>query len=276
MHGRSRRPARTATLSDLPPLVWALVLRGATLHMLHCVAHTCRALHHLVTSHERCTCASGSTPAWSNNGARARAFWAHLRNEPHVPWPHAHDWHMMVRHGHVAHVALALRCGVDPSAEYQLAIRMASEHGHVAMVNLLLCDARVDPSANGQHAIRCASKNGHVAVVERLLLDARVDPGADNQYAICYASENGHATVVGRLLRDARVDPSEDNQYAVRHASRCGHALVVQRLLLDERVARATVALGRCLSLARAGGHDDVVALLERHCAARRLGTVTK
>jgi hypothetical protein len=48
-------------------------------------------------------------------------------------------------------------------------------YGHLAVVDLLLQDARVDPSANNNDAVRRAVENGHIAVVDRLLEDDRVD-----------------------------------------------------------------------------------------------------
>jgi len=274
---RERRRQVGTPWAHLPPHVWALFLCDSTVHELLIVAHVCRALHELIASSSVCTCATVSeTPATRSNGSRSRsrAFWTHWRDVR--PSPSLKDWCPMVRRGHVAHVAMALRCGADPSANSQFAIRAASEHGHVAVVNLLLRDVRVDPSAVRQYAMGLASRNGHVEVLDRLLCDARVDPGANDQWAIRWASREGHADVVKRLLRDARVNPSAWHQYAVRQASFCGHLAVVKRLLRDERVACDVEALRRCLILARERGHDDVAALLKRHHAARFPATVTK
>jgi len=284
--------AQRATLTDLPPHVWALVLRTATLRDIFTVAHVCRALHTLVTA--RATCACASADGWSRDGdgsARTRAFWTHMRHTRRPPWPQ--DWFQYVRSGSVALVALALRCGaephasmqyaireasqsghapivelllrdarVDPAVNDQLAIAEASRHGHVAVVNLLLRDARIDPSGTRQYAIRAASTNGHLAVVERLLSDGRVDPSAEHQCALRGASLNGHIEVVQRLLSDARVDPSAANQAAIRVASVKGHAPIVERLLRDGRVTRDTAQLLHCVNTARQRGHDAVVACL--------------
>jgi hypothetical protein len=86
---------------------------------------------------------------------------------------------------------------------------MASENGHLAVVERLLQDPRVDPSALDNGAIQMASYGGHLAVVERLLQDPRVDPSdSGNNWAIQHASEGGHLAVVERLLQDSRVDPN--------------------------------------------------------------------
>ena len=259
-----------ATLTDLPPHVWALVLRNAMVHDLFVVAHVCRALHELIASSATCTCATVSeTPTNRTDGAsaRSRAFWTHWR-DVHPP-PSLDEWQMLVQRGHVTHIGLAMRCGADPSARNQFAVRFASSKGHVHVVNLLLRDERVDPSVAEQYTIGFASCNGHVEVVDRLLRDARVDPGADSQWAIRHASSNGHVNVVERLLRDARVDPSTGNQCAMRWAIDGGHLAMVQCLLRDERVARDVAALRERLIHARERGYERIATLLELHCAER-------
>ena len=305
----SKRPhvQHMATLADLSPHVWALVLRNATVHDLFVVAHVCRELHEIIVSSDACTCVSNpdalasGAPDWC---ARSRTFWTHW-SDVHPP-PSFDEWEAHVQCGHVAHFALALRCGVDPSSGYQSALFKASKYGHLAVVKLLLRDWRVDPSAHAQYAIRTASGHGHVEVVDRLLRDSRVDPiaadheairwasekghvkvvdrllrdprvdpGARNQDAILRASFEGHVAVVDRLLRDARVDPSADKQGALRWACGRGHVAVVERLLRDERVARDVEALCKCILMARSAGHDDIVTLLEHRPHVQRVGTLT-
>jgi hypothetical protein len=64
---------------------------------------------------------------------------------------------------------------VDPSANNNLLIKMATCNGYIQALNLLLKDSRVDPSAENNLIIRCAGLGGHLAVFERLLQDSRVD-----------------------------------------------------------------------------------------------------
>ena len=122
---------------------------------------------------------------------------------------------------------------IDLSAQSNYAIILASERGHLSIVELLLQDARVDPSAKNNAAIRFASQNGHLLVVQMLLQDYRVDPAAYHNYAICFASQNGHFDVVEFLINNSRVYPAADNNYAIRWASENGHSSVVE---LDYRV----------------------------------------
>jgi hypothetical protein len=74
----------------------------------------------------------------------------------------------------------------------------------------LLQDARVNPSDDENLAIRSASENGHLAVVDRLLQDPRVDPSASKNGALRMANRMVHIprfkAIVDRLLQDSRVD----------------------------------------------------------------------
>ena len=260
-----------ATLTDLPPHVWALVLRKAIPRDLCRVAHVCRSLHALVTSRSRCACHRldgllGTAP--SIEPAQTRAFWAHLRDVSEPPSSIA--WDAVLRRGIKAQIALALRQGVDPSAHDQLALRWASRHGHTAMVVWLLRDARVDPRAREQEALRDACEYGHHDVVERLLDDERADPSAWNQCAVRWASRNGHASVVQRLLRDPRVDPSVYHQGALIWACLFRHCDVVRVLLGDARVANDTAALAEAMVEARMRADAATVALLQRRIDALR------
>jgi hypothetical protein len=150
---------------------------------------------------------------------------------------------------------------IDPSVDYNWAIRRASNNGHLAIVNRLLqepLDPRVDPSAWHNHAFRMASYNGHLAIVNRLLQDVRVNPSDVGNEAIRDASENGHLAVVDRLLQDPRVNPSANNNSAFIQASANGHLAVVDRLLQDTRV-NPSADLNSAIIRASANGHLCVV-----------------
>jgi len=102
---------------------------------------------------------------------------------------------------------------------------------NIELVQLFLKLTDIDPSADDNYAIRIASENGQTDVVKVLLADSRLspdNPSADDNYAICIASSNGHTDVVKVLLADPRVDPSADDNYAIRIASENGHTDVVK------------------------------------------------
>src|SRR3989304_4321084 len=91
-------------------------------------------------------------------------------------------------------------------------LKRAAEEGDLNLVNILI-EANFDPSADNNYAIGVASNNGHLNIVNRLLKNDKVDPSACNNYAIICASEMGHLDVVNRLLEDDRVDPSARDNY---------------------------------------------------------------
>lgn len=64
----------------------------------------------------------------------------------------------------------------------------------------------LDPSAERNKAIRLASYNGHVEVVRELLKDERVDPSDYNNQSLVWASEKGNFEVAKLLLSDKRVN----------------------------------------------------------------------
>jgi hypothetical protein len=78
---------------------------------------------------------------------------------------------------------------------------LAAHHGQLDVVNRLLQDPRVDPSADYNSAIRFAAYGGHLHVVNRLLQDPRVDPSDWDNFAIRHAVSYGHLDVVATLCR---------------------------------------------------------------------------
>ena len=94
---------------------------------------------------------------------------------------------------------------INPSLYNNIAIRLASYHGHSEIVKLLLQDKRADPSDQNNQAIIWASAEGRTEIVEILLKDKRVDPSAYNNQAIRLASDGGHTEIVEMLSKDKRV-----------------------------------------------------------------------
>jgi ankyrin repeat protein len=112
----------------------------------------------------------------------------------------------------------------------------ACRTGDVQVVERLLLDPKINPSAEDDEAIIIASDRGHVQVVERLLDhqgSKRVNPEARMNLAIICASANGRIEVVERLLKDPRVDPSTQDNKAIYFALTYGHVKVVRLLLFE-------------------------------------------
>ena len=114
----------------------------------------------------------------------------------------------------------------------------ACKHGKIEVIKLLT--PYIDPRANDNLAIQIASFHGHLEVVKYLLTlcttkDIKVDPTAMDNFAIRWASSNGHLEVVKYLVtlrtaKDMKVDPTADNNFAIRLASQKGHLEVVKYL----------------------------------------------
>ena len=106
---------------------------------------------------------------------------------------------MAAQHGHAAVVALLLEHGSYVNVDRGAALLCASEHGHAEVVELLIArGARV--RANRNAALREAAENGHTAVV-RLLLQAGADVCAGSSEALLWATRMGHADVVQLLTQ---------------------------------------------------------------------------
>ncbi len=102
---------------------------------------------------------------------------------------------------------------------YNDALQIASQNGHLEIVRLLL-----PYSNNYNEALRLASQNGHTEIVELLL------PRSDNyNEALQSASYYGHLEIVKLLLPIS--DPMVDNSFALRMASEKGHTKIVELLL---------------------------------------------
>ena len=88
-------------------------------------------------------------------------------------------------------------------------LQYASYMGHVEIVRLLL--AHIDPGADKNYAIRLASKKGHYDVVNLLLICDRVNPSDYDNYAIKLAIENGHQEIVKLLI--SKTDMSSLSEF---------------------------------------------------------------
>src|SRR3972149_12236851 len=62
----------------------------------------------------------------------------------------------------------------------------ACKHGHLAVVRKLIDQEGADVGADDNLALRLASENGHLEVV-RFLIDKGADVGADDNYALRWA-----------------------------------------------------------------------------------------
>ena len=76
-----------------------------------------------------------------------------------------------------------------------VSLSLATQHGHVDVVQLLLDDKRVKPEASDCDALRKACKYGNVDVVRMLLKDGRSDPTVRENICIATAAYYNHGLV---------------------------------------------------------------------------------
>ena len=116
---------------------------------------------------------------------------------------------------------------------YDKSIQWASMNGHLDVVTALLKTRKGDPSAENNLALRLARRKGHNNVVEELIKSGEnvkrnaKDPQAnqwqiqqiqDPQDAFLWAAENGNMESMVQLLMDTRVDPTAHENLAIRIA----------------------------------------------------------
>ena len=89
----------------------------------------------------------------------------------------------------------------------------ACSRGNVIEVDHMIQSGLVNPAAQDNYAIRMASASRHLDVVNRLLQDVRVDPTSDNNWALRIAYFNNDLDIVNRLLEDPRVDPMNTKNF---------------------------------------------------------------
>ena len=158
-------------------------------------------------------------------------------------WSVCRAWRdaMMQDPANVAQALLLRKAGLAP------ALRIATEHGHVAVVLVLLSGAPVDPgecneappvdtvvTELGDSSLCLASKMGHVELVRALLsAGAQVDyPGEDGHSPLCLATDEGHVEVVRTLLSAGALALEEDGGHeALFGGCSCGNMELVRTLL---------------------------------------------
>ena len=94
-------------------------------------------------------------------------------------------------------VALAIEAGANVHTVDDQALRWASEHGHLSVVEVLV-KAGADVHADDDYALRWASFHGHLDVVE-VLVKAGADVHAVDDQALRFAT--GHLPVVEFLIK---------------------------------------------------------------------------
>ncbi len=113
----------------------------------------------------------------------------------------------------------------------------ASSSGHLALVKYLLESSdrsyTIDIHEHYEHAFRMASQNGHIDIIEYLLdRNNDIDVQALDNYALKGAAGNGHLAVVDYLINNG-ADIHVYNDYPLRLACLHDHLAVIQYLVIN-------------------------------------------
>ena len=163
----------------------------------------------------------------------------------------------------------------------------AAAFGMDSVVSLILADPEIDPSADDNDAICVASANGHTDVVSVLLSDSRIDPSVNSSYPLAAAAFGNHTEIVNLLLSDPRVsfplpppvssmdvvhalladptfDPTTTHNMPLQQSCRFSHTSALSLLLAHPQI---TTALNNNATIrtAAAKGQTSVVSLLLTH-----------
>ncbi|TMW69733.1 hypothetical protein Poli38472_001889 [Pythium oligandrum] len=133
---------------------------------------------------------------------------------------------------------------VDADHDGKTALHLASENGHLEVVEALLAMAEVRKMANakdrkGMTALHLASENGHLEVVAALLAMAGVMKKVDvmdkrGWTALHFASIKGHSKVVSKLLtKGAKVSVADQDGHTPLHLASKNHNSSIVELLLE-------------------------------------------
>ena len=76
---------------------------------------------------------------------------------------------------------------MNPIADNNLVLILASAHGHTNVVKLLLANYKDDPSANDNEAIMMSTIKGHIEIATLLLNHKKIDSNAQDCYKIAWA-----------------------------------------------------------------------------------------
>jgi len=158
-----------------------------------------------------------------------------------------------------------------PKKEMGKKMISAAAGGYLSVVNACLkggADASA-PDAFGQTSLMLAAGGGHLTVVEALLGGgANANKRDNNGYtALMFAAQGGHLAVVEALIQsgaDAAAVEVKRGWSTLMLAARDGHPLIVEALLAaGADPSTADFKDTTALMLAKAGGHTQVVQLLE-------------
>ena len=144
------------------------------------------------------------------------------------------------RRGWTEIVKLLLQCEkVDPmwgSTDIKSAFSETLCSGNMTIMKLLLNSGKVNLSGCGTTAISKALNMKNIEMAKLLLMTDGINPADNNNSAIQLAAWGGYVEIVELLLKFESVDPSADNNYAIKSAFNNRHLNVVKLLLASNKI----------------------------------------
>jgi ankyrin repeat protein len=167
--------------------------------------------------------------------------------------------------GHAAIVKLLLTHNADTTAVNSLgqtALVCAATHGHAPISDILLPCLGVDVDQKAM-ALRVASQHGHISIVVRILkqgVDVDSRQNGDGPTALILASEESHANVVSHLLlagADPDIMDSRTGRTPLMIAADQSNAVVARCLVEGGADINAKDQLGGRNAISRAARNGD-------------------
>jgi ankyrin repeat protein len=188
-----------------------------------------------------------------------------LLNEGLYCWDLTQPWSRSLIWGAVNGVEGTIQWAVDAAQKFNLisesfhiALQVATQRGHVPIVELLLKVHGINPNFQGGRfqstPLHLAAEVGHSAIVELLLAVPNIDPDAKdtclNYTPLMYACTNGHASIVKQLLAREDVDFNAVGGYChlstpLILAYRIGHVEIINLLLAKDGIDINRVDINR-------------------------------
>ncbi|KAK2798302.1 hypothetical protein FQN50_008858 [Emmonsiellopsis sp. PD_5] len=153
---------------------------------------------------------------------------------------------------------------LNAEAQNWTPLYLASRHGHVEMVRLLLDNkACMNTDQDRCPALRAASINGHTAIVQLLLKEGANPSFQDQGYddTLHIVASRGHMEVLQLLLEKGIDVDNPSNHHSLLCAAANEGRKEIVRLLLS-RGARISMLGWSALIAAAYGGHKETVQLL--------------
>ncbi|KAF4336802.1 hypothetical protein FBEOM_9336 [Fusarium beomiforme] len=168
------------------------------------------------------------------------------------------------RLGHHRIVSSLLTAGADPNAkqvEKQTSLTVASEHGNLSSVRVLLADSRTNANEygrNGRNALSFTSGDGHDAIVKEILKRKGCNPDEPDNVGgtpFFWAVGGGHHSIISTLARLRSVNVT----HMIRPDAQLFHGLLGTASVDNDK--------RNAISWASARGHHEVlVKLLKAGC----------